>query len=271
MSSHTLLEVRNLTILGRDGAPVIDGVCMSVGQGEIVGVLGESGSGKTILARGILGFLPEPERPVGGAVLLDGRDLLALSPDELAEVRGNEIALIPSGARRLLNPVVRVGDQIAAVLRSHRGLGRREARTQAAAELGKLAINDPERRAAAYPHELSGGMCQRVVIAMAFCSRPRLVICDDATSGLDVTVQALVLRDLTRRVEEEGAAAIVISHDVGIIAQTASRVSVMGGGRVVEEGPVGEVLVAPVSAQTARLVELARLDTPGPELARSVV
>jgi ABC-type glutathione transport system ATPase component len=267
MSGKALVEVRDLRVPDRRGRALLDGVSFDVGAGDLMGVLGRSGAGKSVLARALLGLWPAADPGPSGSLTFDGVDLVA-DGRGAAALRGRDIAIVPSGGRGLLNPVVRVGDQIAAVTRAHdRGVGRKEARARAVTELARLSVNDPERRAHAYPHELSGGMCQRVLIAMAFVGRPRLVICDDATTGLDVTVQALVLTALARRVEEEHAAGLIISHDVGVVAQTAGTVVVLDGGAVVEAGPVGDVLVQPKHAATLALVAAARLGAPIREVA----
>jgi ABC-type glutathione transport system ATPase component len=266
--SEALVTVRDLCVPDRSGRPLLSNVSFQVASGEAVGVLGRAGSGKTVLARSLLGLFPSDDPGPTGELRFDGVEQLGAAGTDPSGLRGRDIALIPSGGRGLLNPVVRVGDQIASVARAHdRALGRKDARARAVEELAKLSVNDPERRAHAFPHELSGGMCQRVLIAMAFSCRPRLVICDDATTGLDVTVQALVLAALKRRVDEEGAAALIVSHDVGIVAHTARTVVVLAQGTVVEQGPVEEVLVAPVHPATRLLVETARLGARGSEIA----
>lgn len=255
-----LIEAQDLRVTDQRGQALLDGIGFQVRSGELVGLLGRSGSGKSVLARCLLGLWPSPDSPPNGRLTFDGIDLLVEGGSRSHPLRGRDIALIPSGGRGLLNPVIRVGDQIAAVARAHDpGLGRKEARARAVIELARLSVNDPERRAQAYPHELSGGMCQRVLIAMAFVGSPRLVICDDATTGLDVTVQALVLAALTQRVDEEEAAALIVSHDVGVVAQTARSVIVLDGGRIIEQGPVTDVLVHPAHPATRHLVEAARL------------
>lgn len=266
--SEALVSVRDLCVPDRRGRTLLSGVSFDVAAGQAVGVLGHAGSGKSVLARSLLGLFPSDDPRPSGSLRFDGVQQLGEARTDPAGLRGRDIALIPSGGRELLNPVVRVGDQIAAVARTHdRSLGRKGARERAVQELAKLSVNDPERRAHAFPHELSGGMCQRVLIAMAFSCSPRLVICDDATTGLDVTVQALALAALKRRVDEERAAVLIVSHDVGIVAQTASTVVVLAGGTVVEQGPVEEVLVAPAHPATRLLVETARLGARRPEVA----
>jgi oligopeptide/dipeptide ABC transporter ATP-binding protein len=254
-----LLEVRDLSVsfqTPRGPVPVLDGVSLSVGEGEIVGLVGESGSGKSVTALTILGLLGEQGRVDGGEVRLDGRDLLPLSEREWLRVRGRQIAMVFQEPMTSLNPLLPVGFQVAEVLEAHLGLGRREALARAAELLRDVGIPDPGRRAQDYPHQLSGGMRQRVMIAMAMACRPRLLIGDEPTTALDVTIQAQILallRDLGRAA---GTAVLLISHDLGVVAAMASRVVVMYAGQVVEEAPARELFSEPRHPYTRLLLAM---------------
>ncbi len=250
-----LLEVRGLTVrFGRGGDPAVDGVGFEIARGETLGLVGESGSGKSVTAFSILRLLRPPGEIVGGQVLFEGRDLLALSEPEMRDLRGSRISLIFQEPMTALNPVMRVGDQIAEALTAHGLESRADARARAVELLAAVGITDPSRRARDYPHQLSGGMRQRVMIAIAIACRPPLVIADEPTTALDVTIQAQVL-DLLRELQARfGIALLLITHDFGVIAEMASRVAVMHRGRIVEQGPVRQILREPAHAYTRSLL-----------------
>ncbi len=224
----------------------VDGVSLDVRPGETLGVVGESGCGKSVTALSVLRLIRPPGRvEAGSQVLFEGRDLLALPERELRAIRGNRIAMIFQEPMTALNPVFSVGDQIAEVVRVHERASRKAAWARAVEMLAAVGIPDPERRAKEYPHQLSGGMRQRVMIAMALVLSPAVVIADEPTTALDVTIQAQILEllaDLQRRL---GTAIVMITHDLGVIAEVARRVVVMYAGEVVEESPVGALFAAP--------------------------
>jgi oligopeptide/dipeptide ABC transporter ATP-binding protein len=243
-----LLALRNLrTTFDTDAgmARAVDDVSFEVGSGETVGLVGESGCGKSVTALSILRLIQPPGRiERGSEIRLDGRDLMALSEREMRDVRGNRVAMVWQEPLSALNPVFTVGDQIAEVARVHAGATRADARARAIEMLRLVGIADPETRADAYPHQLSGGMRQRVVIAMALVMSPSLLIADEPTTALDVTIQAQIL-ELLRDVQQRmGMSVLLITHDLGVVAETASRVIVMYAGEVVEEAPVREIFAA---------------------------
>ncbi len=252
-----LLEVRDLSVsfaTSRGSVPVLDGVSLSVREGEVVGLVGESGSGKSVTALSILGLLGEQGRVDGGEIRLDGRDLVPLPEREWLRVRGRQVAMVFQEPMTSLNPLLPVGFQVAEVVEEHLGLGRREALLRAVELFRDVGIPDAERRARDYPHQLSGGMRQRVMIAMAMACRPRLLVGDEPTTALDVTIQAQILallRDLGRA---SGTAVLLISHDLGVVAAMASRVVVMYAGQVVEEAPTRELFRAPRHPYTRLLL-----------------
>jgi oligopeptide transport system ATP-binding protein len=242
-------ELRGLTaaVPGENGpVRLVEEVSLSVRAGETLAVVGESGSGKTVTFTSALGLLPRPGRVIAGEALLEGTDLLRLKPEALRRMRGARIGMVFQDPLTGLNPVFRVGDQIAEVLRAHLPIGRREARERAVALLARVQIPDPARRVDDYPHQFSGGMRQRVLIAMAIALGPRVLIADEPTTALDVTVQAQVLDLLTDLRESEGMAMVLITHDLGVVARQADRVAVMYAGRVVEEAPVVPFMAGPL-------------------------
>ncbi|MFC0009847.1 ABC transporter ATP-binding protein [Devosia nitrariae] len=215
------------------------GVDITVRRGECLGVVGESGSGKSLTALAAMRLLPSAARITGGSVLFKDQDMTSLSRKGLEQLRGNEMSMIFQEPMTALNPVMRVGDQIAAPLRKHKGLSAKAARARTIEQLDSVGIPDPHRRIDNFPHEMSGGMRQRVMIAMALACEPKLLIADEPTTALDVTIQAQILDLLRAKQKEMDLAIIIITHDFGVVAEIADRVNVMYGGRVVEEAGVG--------------------------------
>ena len=252
-----LLEVDNLQTHFRTSDGVnraVDGISFAVEAGETVAIVGESGCGKSVTANSILRLVPQPPGRIGGAIRFQGRDLLKLSERAMREVRGNDISMIFQEPMTSLNPVLTIGRQIAEPLRLHQGLSRESVEQRVVEMLGLVGIAEPRRRAREYPHQLSGGMRQRVMIAIALACRPKLLIADEPTTALDVTIQAQILNlmtDLKRRV---GAAIILITHDLGVVAEIAERVMVMYAGRKVEEAPVAELFRSPRHPYTRGLL-----------------
>jgi peptide/nickel transport system ATP-binding protein len=232
----------------------VDGVDLAVHEGEILGVVGESGCGKTVTAMSILRLVDRPGRIEGGRIVFAGRDLLGLSASEMTAIRGEDIAMIFQQAKVSLNPVIPIGRQIAEQFMRRRGLGQRAAMAEAVKLLAEVGIPAPESRIKAYPHELSGGQAQRVMIAIALALHPRLLIADEPTTAVDVTVQAQILRVLRERCRELGTALILVTHDLGLVAQVADRVAVMYAGQVVEQAPVAELFAAPAHPYTRGLL-----------------
>jgi len=251
-----LLDVQNLTVTFASGPSVVtavNDVSFSIAPGETLGLVGESGSGKSVTAFSILRLVQPPGRITGGRVLFEGRDLLALSEPEMREIRGAKISLIFQEPMTALNPVMRVGEQIAEALLVH-GTDAASARQRAVELLEAVRIPDAERRARDYPHQLSGGMRQRVMIAIALACRPPLIIADEPTTALDVTIQAQIL-DLLRELQRRfNLALLLITHDFGVIAEMADRVAVMYKGTLVEQGPVRQILRAPQHGYTQALL-----------------
>ena len=241
----------------RDGAAsVIRGLSFALEAGETLGIVGESGCGKSMTALAIMGLVPAPGgRVAGGSVRLAGEDLVGAGEARLREIRGNEISMIFQEPMTSLNPVFTVGEQIAETVRLHQGLDRRAALGRAVEMLKAVGIPAPERRVREHPHQLSGGMRQRVMIAMALACRPRVLIADEPTTALDVTVQAQIFDLLTELQRSTGTAIILITHDMGAIAELAERVVVMYAGRKVEEGPVDRILSRPLHPYTRGLID----------------
>ena len=263
------LEVRGLstTLFTRRGEmKAVDGLSLSVSAGETVALVGESGCGKSLSALSIMRLLPDPPaRIVGGEVKLNGRDLVPLPEEGMLDIRGKEIGMIFQDPMSSLNPVTTVEKQIAEVLMTHTELGRSQARLRAHELLEMVGMPDAGRRLDAYPHQLSGGMCQRVVIAMAIACSPSVLIADEPTTALDVTVQAQVLTLLKKLQADAGMAMVFITHDLGVVAETADRVVVMYAGRKVEEATVDELFETPLHPYTAGLIGA----TPVPGAARA--
>lgn len=235
---------------------VVDGVDLRVGQGQTVGLVGESGSGKTVTSLAVMGLLPRDDSRIpNGSIRLAGRELVGLSETELADIRGAEVAMIFQEPRRSLDPAFTVGDQIAEVFRRHRGLSRKAAMAEAARMLDAVGIADARRRINDYPHQFSGGMCQRVMLAMALACEPKLLIADEPTTALDVTVQAEMLALMNELQAETGVSILFITHDLAVVATVCERVMVMYGGRIVESGPVETVFTQPRHPYTRGLLQ----------------
>jgi oligopeptide/dipeptide ABC transporter ATP-binding protein len=246
--------------------PAVDDVSFDIRAGETLGLVGESGSGKSVTALSIMRLVQPPGRVAGGRVIFKGRDLLAVDESEMRQVRGAEIALIFQEPATALNPVFTIGDQVAEALVVHGRGTRRQARAAAVDLLAAVRIPDPHLRARDYPHQLSGGMRQRVMIAIALACRPSLVIADEPTTALDVTIQAQIL-DLLREMKSAfGLSLLLVTHDLGIVAETADRVAVMYAGRIVETGPVRAIFRAPGHPYTRGLLESIPRGAPGQPL-----
>ncbi|WP_426955547.1 ABC transporter ATP-binding protein [Muricoccus radiodurans] len=255
-----LLQIRDLrTHFGRGEGAVraVNGVDLSVRRGEVLGIVGESGCGKTVLALSILRLIEPPGRIVSGEVLFDGADILAMRPRALNAWRGRDVAMIFQQPKASLDPIMRIGAQIAEPLRLRGGRGRAQAWAEAVELLAAVGLPNPEEKARAYPHEISGGQAQRVMIAIALALRPRLLIADEPTTALDVTVQAQILELLRARCRELGTALILVTHDIGVIAEMADRVAVMYAGRVVETAPARQILRDPAHPYTRGLLRSA--------------
>src|SRR3989440_1898691 len=254
--SH-LLEVKNLAthFPTREGlVRAVDGVSFYLDRGELLGLVGESGCGKSMTALSVMRLVPPPGKIAAGEILFEVRNLLELSNREMRDVRGNDIAMIFQDPMTSLNPVFTVGEQIAEALRLHRGLSRKDARQGAVAAMREVAIPDPEVRADDYPHQLSGGMRQRVMIAMALACDPKLLIADEPTTALDVTIQAQILELLDHLRKTRELAVLLITHDLGVVAEVADRVAVMYTGKIVEESPVDELFARPKHPYTEGLL-----------------
>ena len=265
MSDQHLLEVRDLVVRFRthDGAVhAVNGVSFDLAAGETLGVAGESGCGKSVTNLAIVGLLPKPAgRVEGGSVKLDGRELTTLKEEELRQVRGSEIAMIFQDPMTSLNPVLRIEEQLIETIQAHREVTKEAARTRAIELLTAVGVANPESRLRSYPHEFSGGMRQRVMIAMALALEPRVLIADEPTTALDVTIQAQVLDLLRRLTEERGTATILVTHDLGVLAGMADRVNVMYAGVVIESGTTDDLFANPRHPYTVGLLRsIPRLD-----------
>ncbi|CCD97490.1 ABC transporter ATP-binding protein [Bradyrhizobium sp. STM 3809] len=261
-----ILEIDNLHV-AIGAANVLRGVSLRVEAGEVRGLVGESGAGKSMVGRTIFGLLPSRAKITAGCVSFEGRDLLALPDRQRRDLLGRRIALIPQDPMTSLNPVRRIGAQMAAVLQLHLKLSKRAALARAAELLTEVAIRDPARVLTLYPHELSGGMRQRVLIATAFACDPSLVIADEPTTALDVTVQRQVLQLVERMRQRHGAAILFVTHDLGVVAKICRSMTVLHAGRVLEDGLTADVLVKPHHAYTrALLAATPRADRPADAL-----
>ncbi|MCG8593067.1 MAG: ABC transporter ATP-binding protein [Kiloniellales bacterium] len=240
-----VLDLRDLTVrlpAGADRENAVEGVSFTVKPREILCVVGESGSGKSVTAHTVMGLLPRKQlRPTAGQILLQGEDLLQKSPAALRDLRGARMSMIFQEPMTALNPVMRIGEQIEEVLQIHTGMSARERRTRVIEVMDAVKLPEPERLVSTYPHQLSGGQRQRVVIAIALACRPALLIADEPTTALDVTIQAQILDLIVEIAAEEGMALLMITHDLGVVAETTDRMLVMYAGRIVERGPTAEV------------------------------
>lgn len=262
--SESLLRVQDLVISfdGKDDRlRVVNDVSFEVARGEVLAIVGESGSGKSVTALSILGLLPDQASVTSGSIVFEGRELLSMAERDLRRIRGREVAMIFQEPISALNPLVKIGPQITEAIRAHSKVNRVEAADQAIGLLKAVHVPAPERRVEEYPHQFSGGMAQRVAIAMALANHPKLLIADEPTTALDVTVQAQVLKTLRLAQQTTHASMILITHDMGLVAETADRVAVMYSGEVVESGEVGVVLSSPRHPYTQGLLRsLPRLE-----------
>ena len=253
-----VLRVENLqthfaTELGTVRA--VDGVDLEIGRGEVVGLVGESGSGKTMAGLSILGLIDPPGRIVGGSVVFDGQDLVGLSERELRSIRGSRISMIFQDPLTTLSPTMRIGRQMMNVIFAHRSMPKAEARRKCRDALDKLGIPSPDERLRSYPHQLSGGMRQRVCIAMAMLNEPSLIIADEPTTALDVTTQAQILEEVRALRRDTGTSFIWVTHDLAVVSELADRIVVMYAGQIVEQGPTDVILEAPSHPYTKGLLD----------------
>ncbi|SNR98433.1 peptide/nickel transport system ATP-binding protein [Streptosporangium subroseum] len=263
----SLLKVEELSVVfrqrGREDVRAVDGVSFSVAPGETVGLVGESGCGKSVTSLAVMGLLPRRGVLVEGSIAFDGTELLTLPADKLRTLRGRDMAIVFQDPMSSLNPVVPIGVQVTEVLVRHRGLSSGEARAEAAELLRRVGIPDPARRLREYPHQLSGGMRQRALIAAALACSPRLLIADEPTTALDVTIQAQILELLKGLVADTGTALVLITHDLGVVAGMCDTVHVMYSGRIVERASRHELFASPRHPYTAGLLaSVPRLDRP---------
>jgi len=254
-----LLEIKNLSTHFNTEHGVIkavDGVNLAIDEGDTLGVVGESGCGKTVLALSIMRLIPSPPgKIVSGSILFNGVDLLKLDSEEMRRVRGKDISMVFQEPMTSLNPVLRIGDQITEIIRLHMGLGRKEAMDRAMETLSLVGMPSPETVVRNYPHQMSGGMRQRVMIAMAICCGPKLMLADEPTTALDVTIQAQILELIGRLKRDTGASVMLITHDLGVIAEAAEHVAVIYTGQVVEYASVESLYATPLHPYTVGLME----------------
>jgi len=271
-ASGPLLSVRDLRTwfyTDQGIAKAVDGVSFDIYAGETLGIVGESGCGKTVTSLSILGLLPQPPAKIeaGSSIRFDGKELIGCPEREMRALRGNEISMIFQEPMSSLNPVYSVGNQISEALRLHRRMNRKSARAETIRLLGEVGIGEPERRVDEYPHQLSGGMRQRVMIAMALSCEPKLLIADEPTTALDVTIQAQILELLASLRRRHGMAVLLITHDLGVVAEVCDRVVVMYAGQVVETGTVYEIFADPQHPYTRGLLDsLPSVENPGQRL-----
>jgi peptide/nickel transport system ATP-binding protein len=252
-----LLEVRDLVVefpTRRGVLRALDGISFDIAAGEVLGVVGESGAGKSLTGAAIVGLLTPPGRIAGGSVYLDGERIDTLSPERLRRIRGRRIGMIFQDPLTNLNPLLRIGRQLTETMRTHLTVTEAEARRRAVEWLERVGIPDAARRIDSWPHEFSGGQRQRVVIALALCAEPELVIADEPTTALDVSVQAQIITLMKSLTRENGTAVMLVTHDMGVIAETADRVAVMYAGRIAEIGPVASVIKQPAHPYTDGLM-----------------
>lgn len=254
-----VLQIDDLSVEIDEGhgvsAELLSGITLSVPPGGSLGIVGESGSGKSLLVRTIMGLLQEPLQVSSGSVNYRGRNLLTMRDDELRRIRGREIAHILADAKSQLNPVLKIGTLLADVIRAHEDCSDKEVRERSTNALGRLSIPDPEKRLDAYPHELSGGMAQRVCIAMALTHDPDLIVADEPTAGLDVTVQRQVLDLMAEMVGSRKTAQLVVTRDLGIVAHYCDHMAVMCEGEILEQGPTAQVFAEPQHEYTRALID----------------
>ncbi len=258
MNDKALLTIENLEThfhVGKRVVKAVDGVSFAVQAGETLALVGESGCGKSVTAMSILRLVPEPPARIRGRIVFDGRDLLAMTPAEMRAVRGKEVSMIFQEPMTSLNPAYTVGDQIAEAVQAHGKVQKKEAWARAVEMLGLVGIPSPAQRATEYPHQMSGGMRQRVMIAMALACNPKLLLADEPTTALDVTIQAQILDLIRKLVRELNTSLILITHDLGVVAEMAQRMAVMYAGRIVELGTVEEVFAAPRHPYTQGLMD----------------
>lgn len=248
-----LFEVKDLVVRYGE-TTAVKGVSLTLGPGETFGLVGESGSGKTTMGLAALGMLPR-NAAIEGEVRFEGRDLTTVPAREMRRIRGEKISAVLQNPSTSLDPAYTIGDQISETFRAHRKIGRREARAEAVRMLREVGIAAPEERLDAYPHQLSGGMNQRVAIAIALALNPALLIADEPTSALDVTVQAQILRLLRNHIASHRTAVVLVSHDLGVVAQVSDRVAVMYEGEIVEQAPVRRIFAAPEHPYTRKLLD----------------
>jgi len=272
--AEPLLEVNDLKVSFRteDGVVrAVDGVSFAVDQGDVLGIVGESGSGKSVTMMSVLRLINDPNMRVEGEVIYKGRDLMKLHKDEMREVRGDEIAMIFQDPMTSLNPVYRVGDQIIEAILTHQEVGKGAARRRAIELLHQVGIPDPEERVDDYPHQFSGGMRQRAMIAMALANNPDILIADEPTTALDVTIQAQIIELIDTLKDEFNSAVILITHDLGVVAEIANEIIVMYAGRVVERAPTRQLFYDPQHPYTWGLLgSIPRLDRPKLERLHSI-
>jgi peptide/nickel transport system ATP-binding protein len=254
--TDTLLDITGLSAVSdrERGLPVLRDVALSLSTGEVHGLVGESGAGKSTIAKAILGILPRTVRITGGSIRFKHRDLISMKPQELRQIMGSEIALIPQDPQTALNPGRRIGAQLADGLRLKRGMSAKAAAARSLQLLSDVHIRDPDRVMQSFPHHLSGGMRQRVLIAAAFAVEPALVVADEPTTALDVTVQKEILRLIRRMQEAHGTGVLFVTHDLGIVAQICDSVTLLYAGKVIEHGAVRHVLETPQHAYTKALI-----------------
>jgi len=253
-----LLEVNNLAahfFTDKGVLPAVDGIDFDVKKGEILAIVGESGCGKSVSSMCIINMMPPPGKIVNGEILFKGENILAKSTEQMRKIRGNEISIIFQDPMSSLNPVIKIGKQLIETMICHLNISKAEAKHRAIQALGSVGIPDPITFMNKYPHELSGGMCQRVMIAIAISCEPDILIADEPTTALDVTIQAQILRLLKNLRDERGTSIILITHDMGVVAQMADRVLVMYAGLAVEEGEVNEIFKNPQHPYTVGLLE----------------
>jgi len=258
---NELLDISGLTVdFGGGASPVLDGVSVQVRKGEVLALVGESGSGKSMTALSTMRLLPRGAAMRADAMTFAGEDLLHATERQMNEIRGGRISMLFQQPKRMLDPTATVGAQVAEPLRRFLGLNRRAANARVIELLQDVGIAEPERRAASYAHQLSGGIAQRVMIAVALAAQPELLIADEPTTALDVTVEVQILRLLAAKRAERGMAVLFISHDLGVVSSIADRVAVMYAGRIIEEGPTAEILSAPSHPYTQALIRCSLLE-----------